>query len=80
VETISQKGNKNMSFNSLFQLVPDGAEGNRLCQMNFAQSVYVHKKGINTYFTGNFTAHMGAVYLVQDSGNIYCIPNMKSLH
>src|SRR3972149_6515710 len=26
----------------------------RLCQMNFAQSVYVHKKGINTYFTGNF--------------------------
>ena len=29
-------------------------EANRLCQMNFAQSVYVHKKGINTYFTGNF--------------------------
>ena len=27
VETISQKGNKNMSFNSLFQLVPDGTDG-----------------------------------------------------
>src|SRR3972149_5064298 len=27
VETISQKGNKNMSLNSLFQLVPDGTDG-----------------------------------------------------
>src|SRR3990167_4144534 len=27
VETISQKGNKNMSFDSLFQLVPDGTDG-----------------------------------------------------
>jgi hypothetical protein len=24
---LSQKGNKNMSFNSLFQLVPDGTDG-----------------------------------------------------
>src|SRR4030067_1923885 len=59
VETISQKGNKNMRLNSLFQLVPDGTDGKTPFQL--LKSLFnASQKQIK--FPGNFRGsrlHMG---------------------